>query len=136
MLFLFQFPAKQFKSCRYKVETHALRDLAEHDFQYFIFKFDDGACLGVNQVIMVAVVRFFIPGTVAAKIAPEKNTFFFKQPDGAVDGCNGNAWVDRKGATIEFLHIRVVIGFRQDMGNNAALISQFKSLVTAQISNG
>ena len=103
-------------------EAQLAGDLGLEAFNLGVEKFDDLARLGVDQVVVVIVARFFITAAAVAEVMFFNHARLFKQPHGAVDGGDGDVRVDGRGAAVQLLDIRVVFGVRQHPGDHPALL--------------
>src|SRR6267142_5390271 len=71
-------------------------------------------------------------GTAVTEIVPFDDASILEQLHGAIDGRDRNAVVDRGAASIELLHVGVVISRSQRPGNDAALLRHAHALGCAQ----
>ena len=78
-------------------------------FDFFVEKFDHCAAFHVNQMVVMGFLGFFIARATIAKIMPLDHIGFLKQPHGAIDRRNTNAFIDSNGAGVQGFHIRMVL---------------------------
>ena len=65
-------------------------------------------------MIMMFVGSRFVAGAAVAEIMALQYAGLFEEADGAIDGCDRDAAVDRCGAFMQGLDIGMVIGFGED----------------------
>jgi hypothetical protein len=83
---------------------------------------DDGAGFQVNQVIMMRLRRSLVPGMAIAEFMPLNNTLRFEAPDRPVNGGKRDMRAPRRYAAVQFEHVRMIFGLRENPGDQAALI--------------
>jgi hypothetical protein len=74
-------------------------------------------------MVVMRLGRRFITRATVAEIVTVENSRFLEQTDSAIDGGDGNAWITRGGAFVQFLDVWVVVTFRKDARDYAALLS-------------
>jgi hypothetical protein len=78
-----------------EAEPQLFGNLLLQGFQFGINEFDDAARFDIDQMIMMRLRRGFIARPTVAKIMTIQYTCLFKEAHGAIDGCNGNAGINR-----------------------------------------
>src|SRR3546814_1596162 len=73
-----------------------------------------------------------ITGAAVPEIVPVQYACFLEQADGAVHGGDRNARIDGRGAPVQFLHVRVIGGIAQHLGDDAALFGDAQALFMAK----
>jgi hypothetical protein len=78
--------------------AEAFGDLLLQGFDPLVAELDHFAGVDIDQVIMMFIGSGFVARAAVAKIMAFENASLFEQPDSAIDGGNGDALVDRRGA--------------------------------------
>jgi len=78
-----------------EAEAQFLGDAALKILQLLIDEFDDIAGLDIDQMVVMGFRRRFVAGAAVAEIVPLQDPRFLEQADGAVDGGDGNAGIER-----------------------------------------
>src|SRR5690606_15847787 len=108
------------------------RNLGLQPFDLGVEELDDLARLGVDQVVVVVVAGLFITAAAVAEVVLLDHARLFEQAHGAIDGGDGDVRVDRRSAAIQFFHIGVVFGVRQDAGDHPTLLSHAHAALGAE----
>src|SRR6266567_3134800 len=111
----------------HELETQFLRNAPLELFDVLVDEFDDAAGRYVDQMIVV-LADLFITRTPVTKIVTLENAGIFEQLDRAIDRRNRYMRVHRDGAPVQFLGIRMVIGFGDDTRDDAALLRHPQAL--------
>ena len=93
---------------------------------------DDAAGVDVDEVVVAAVLSGLVAGPAATEIPALQDAALLQQPNGAVDGGNGDAPVEPGGAAVQLLDVRMVLGLRQHARDDAALPGHLQPLLDAQ----
>src|SRR5215468_6365229 len=83
---------------------------------------DHLAVAQIDEVIVMAVAHLLIARAALAEIVALDDTGILEQLYGAIDGRDRDLVVDGDAAAVEFLDIRMVHGFREHAGDDAALL--------------
>ena len=83
---------------------------------------DDGAGFQVNQVIMMRLRRSLVPGMAIAEFMPLNNALRFEAPDRPINSGERDMRALRRYAAVQFEHVRMIFGLRENPGDQAALI--------------
>ena len=75
----------------------------------FIDELYDFAITKINQMIMMVFSCFFVTRPAILKVMAFNNARFLKQSHCAVNSGNRNIGIDRSGAPMDLLNIRVVV---------------------------
>ena len=113
-----------------------LGDFLLQGFDLGIDKFDDFARVHVDQVVVMVARRIFVARAPVAKFQLVQNIGLFKQFHGAVDGRNGNATVQGRGAAEQFLNIGVVVAVLDHLCDDAALAGHAQAHGLAAFDDG
>src|SRR5262245_39674492 len=101
-------------------------ELARHDLlqplDLLIAKLDDLPRLEVDQMVVVIVAGLLVARPAIAEVMLRQDSGIFEQLHRAIDGRDRDPGVDDGGAAVELLDIRVVPGFGQNAGDDAALL--------------
>ena len=85
------------------------------------------------MVMPVAVLGGLEAGTTVSKIVALKDLRFFKKTNRPVHSRHADAIIDLDGALMKFFGIRMIIGSRKYLGNNAPLAGHLKTSVLAEL---
>ncbi len=77
-----------------------------------ILELDHLAGFHIDQVVVVAMLGRLIARASATEIPALENPVLLQQPDGSVNGGNGDVGIESGGATVEFLDVGMVGSFR------------------------
>src|SRR5215472_13423227 len=77
-------------------------------FDLLVAKFDHAAGLQIDQMVVMSARHFFVAGAAIAEIMTCQDARLFEQPHGPIDGRDANARVDRGGALVHLLDIRMI----------------------------
>ena len=104
-------------------------------FQRFVLELNDFAVSHINDVMVmpVAVLGGLEAGTTVSKIVALKDLRFFKKTNRPVHSRHADAIIDLDGALMKFFGIRMIIGSRKYLGNNAPLAGHLKTSVLAEL---
>ena len=104
-------------------------------FQRFVLELNDFAVSHINDVMVmpVAVLGGLEAGTTVSEIVALKDLRFFKKTNRPVHGRHADAIIDLDGALMKFLGIRMIIGSREYLGNDAPLASHLKTPILAEL---
>src|SRR3546814_2096496 len=89
-----------------------------------IDEFDDLAGLDVDQMVVMRLGRRFVARAAVAEIVAVEDARFLEQADGAIDGSDRNAAVERRGALVKRLHVGMILGIRNHARDDASLRSE------------
>src|SRR5688572_4015179 len=73
-----------------------------------------------------------VAAALVAEVVPLEDAFLGEQLERAIDGGKRNAAIDLVGALVDLLDVGVVLGARQDSGDDAALSGHAQPLLGAQ----
>ena len=107
-----------------EAEAEPSRDLLLQPLDLGIPELDDGAGFKVDQVIMVDLRRPLVPVMTVAEFMALKNALRFQAPYRPVDGCERDMRALRHHAAVQFEHVGMILGFCENLGDQAALIRQ------------
>jgi hypothetical protein len=93
---------------------------------------DHGAGVHVDQVMVMAAVGRVEAGAAAAEVTPLQDALLLQQAHRAVDGGDGDAGVQRHGAAVQLLHVRMVLGLGQHAGDKPALAGHLEPALDAK----
>jgi hypothetical protein len=114
-----------------EAETEPARDLLLQSLDLCIPELDDGTGLKVDQVIMVGFRRPLVPGMTVAEFMTLKNALRFQAPYRPVDGGERDMRALRHHAAVQFEHVGMILGVRENLGDQAALARQSHPLRAA-----
>ena len=78
------------------------------------------------------VTRLFIAAAAIAEIMLLDHARLFEQADGAIDGGDGDMRVDGRGAAVQLLDVRMVLGAGEHARDNAPLLGHPHAAVSAK----
>ena len=109
-----------------------LGDPALQLLQLLVDELDDVAGLDVDQMVVMGLGRRFVAGAAVAEIVPLEDARFLEQADGAVDGGDRDAGIDRGGAGVQRLDVGMILGFAEHAGDDLALLGDAEALFGAE----
>src|SRR3546814_3395888 len=74
----------------------------------------------------------FVARAAVAEIVAVEDARFLEQADGAIDGSDRNAAVERRGALVKRLHVGMILGIRNHARDDASLLGDPQPLFVAQ----
>jgi hypothetical protein len=92
---------------------------------------DHPAGVDIDQMIMAAMLGGLVTRTATTEIAALENATLLEQTHRAIDRGNGNAAIQRGGATIQLLHVRMILGVGQNTGDHPALAGHLEPVLDA-----
>ena len=101
--------------------------------QLLVDEFDDVAGLDVDQMVVVGFRRRLIARAAVAELVPLEDPRLFEQADGAIDRRDRDVGIDRRGARMERLDVRMVLAVAKDPRDGLALLGDAQPLVGAQL---
>ena len=93
---------------------------------------DDVSGFDVDQMIVMTFRRGFVAGAAVAEIVPLEDAGLLEQADGAVDGGDRDAGIDRRGARVQRLYVGMILGFAEHAGDDLALLGDPQALFGAE----
>ena len=75
----------------------------------------------IDEVVVVLARRLLVAGPAVPELETLDDAFGLEELDGAVDGRQRDAVVDRGGAAVQLDHVRVIRGLVEDAGDDPAL---------------
>jgi hypothetical protein len=101
----------QFKPVIDKTITKLLCNKALQLLDLVIVELDDPPGLNIDKMIVVLIGHLLISRAPVPEIVTLQDPGFGQQPHSPVDGRNADVRVDRSCSAVEFLGIRMVLGF-------------------------
>src|SRR5262245_55185513 len=117
-----QLDAIELKPMVDELVTELARNELLQPLDLLIAKLDDLSRLEVDQMVVVIVAGLLIARPAIAKVMLRQDAGILEQLHRAIDGCDRDTGVDDGGAAVELLDIRMVPGFGQHAGDDAALL--------------
>src|SRR3954447_9085258 len=123
------------------VKLHAMIDEAEAEsggdaalqfLELVVDELDDVAGLDVDQMVGMAFRGGFVAGAAVAEIVALEDARFLEQTDGAVDGGDGDARIDRGRARVQRLDVGMILRFAEHPGDHLALLGDPQALFGAE----
>src|SRR5437763_1566395 len=90
-------------------------------------------CLALTWMTSASAIAAVSATAAGAEVVPLQEPLGGKQLEGAVDGGQRDTRIERIGAPIDLLDIGVVLGPREDAGNDASLPRHPQPILGAQI---
>ena len=112
--------------------TELLGDLLLQRVELGIYEFDELDALDVDQVVMVRLGRCFVAGADVAKIVAVENHRFLESADSAVDRGDRDFRIDRGGACMQRLDVRMILCLGQNARDHAALLGDPQAALRAE----
>ena len=104
--------------------TEPPRDLLLQFLDLCIPELDDIAGFEIDQVIMMFLRCPLVTGMAVAEFVTLNDALRFQAPDSPVDGSERDMRALRHDAAMQFEHVGMILGVREDLGDQAALIRQ------------
>lgn len=124
--------AVQFHAMIDQAKAQLLGDAALQNFELLIDELYHVAGLDVDQMIVMGFCGGFVARAAVTEIMPFQDPGFLEQPDGPINGRDRNAAVDRGGAGMERLHVRMIFRFREDTCDHPPLLRNAETFLGAQ----
>ena len=86
--------------------------------QLLVDELDDIAGLDVDQMVVMGLGGRLVAGPAVAEIVPLQDAGLLEQAHGAVDGRDRDAGIDRGGAGMQRLDVRMILGLRRARGRS------------------
>lgn len=115
-----------------EAKAHALGDARLERFEFGVLELEDRAGLEIDQMIVVRLSDGFVARATALELATFEDARLLEQFDGAVDGGDRNARIDRGCAAVQFLDIGMIVGVRQDARDDATLLGNAQAFFGAE----
>lgn len=112
-----------------------LSDLALKALYFLVLKLNHFAAAHIDQVIVVFFGRFLVPRAAMTEIMTLQHVGLLEQTNGTVDRCQADSGVDLNRSLIDGVGIRMVVRFRQNLRNNAALFGHFQPFFKGKLFN-
>ncbi len=102
-------------------------------FDLFVAKLDDATRLHVDQMIVVITGHLLIARPAVAEIVASEDVGLLEQANGPIDRRDADLRIDLNGAAVDALDIWVIHSFRQNPGDDAALIGHLQPFINTQL---
>ena len=99
-----------------EAEAEPLGDPLLQLLELLVDELDHLAGLDVDQMVVMGFGRGFVAGAAVAEIVALEDARFLEQANGAVDGGDRDAGIDRGGARVQRLDVGMVLGFARARG--------------------
>ena len=117
----------------YEFETQLFGQLTLKFLDFLVVKFVDITGPDINEVIMMIIGPLLVSRPAIAKIVAGQNTGFLKEAHRTIHGSDGNTLVNRRSSAVDFLYIRMVIGIRQNPGDDSPLLRHLHTFIYASL---
>src|SRR5690606_13438742 len=114
-------------------EAEFLGDLVLQFLDLIAGELDHLPGLNIDQMIVMLIRYFLVAGAAVTKIVALENTVFFQHADGAVNRRDADRVIQLRCPFVDKFHIRVILRFRQNARNNAALLGHPQALLDAKL---
>jgi hypothetical protein len=128
---LFDSGSVQFKPVIHQPVAQFLGHPLLQVFDFFVVEFDDFTAFDIDQVVVMIFRDFLVPRTSVAKIVTVQDILLLEKANGPVNRGNTDPGIKLGGSFVDQFNIGMIVGFAQDLRNDAPLPCHLEPLFLA-----